>query len=215
MKIKLLFLSLASVTTILAAISTTPKTPSLASTTASVPVAFYHADPGADCTVNNSSVCGRDETGQHNATVPVTDSTNYPGMNFTTGKVGQAFHFTGPINLNGSQTGTYVDFGSWWDSESFTIAMWMKDDASPMSPQSTSVPVLALAHDSGSNDWSITYNNSVGQYVYTGADGAQITFNVPSAKWVQLTITRSWDGTTGVTNLYLNGGLVGSATKSA
>src|SRR5690349_20305400 len=49
----------------------------------SVPVAFYHADGN-----------GNDETGQHNATVPVTDVNN-PGLNYTTGKIGRAFNFTG------------------------------------------------------------------------------------------------------------------------
>src|SRR6266404_5410723 len=164
----------------------------------SVPVAFYHAEGN-----------GKDETGQHNATLSVTDVNN-PGLNFTTGKVGQAFAFTGLINVGGSQTGTYVDFGAWWTFESFSVAMWIRDDATAPSPQAASAPVMQLLDNANGTDWSITYNNSGNQYIYTSSDGVQIPFNTTPGTWQHLTITR--DGATHLTSIYLNGQIVGTGT---
>src|SRR4051812_24514941 len=75
---------------------------SIASASSTAPVSFFAAEGN-----------GNDLTGKHPATVPVIDANN-PDLGFASGKFGHAFHFTGLINLGGSQTGTYLNFGSWF-----------------------------------------------------------------------------------------------------
>jgi uncharacterized repeat protein (TIGR01451 family) len=164
---------------------------------ASAPVSFYPAEGN-----------GNDLNHKHDAAVPVLDASN-PGLNFTTGKVGQGFAFTGP---GGAPSGTYVDFGNWFNFQSFTLAMWIKDGATAGSPQTSFATVLEY---SGNVDfiWTLLYNNAANQYQWSSGDGAPpVTFSTTPAQWQHLVIAR--DGTSHMTTIYLNGQVVATATGS-
>ena len=154
---------------------------------AAVPAAYYPAD-GAST----------DQSGNGNDAI-------LPGFSsvpaYATGKVGQAF------NLDG--TNRYVDFGSWFTFESFTIGMWVKDGGS----QTTGAPIISLFSVDGPNNiaFSLAAASAAGHYVYFGNDGAlPVAVTLTPGTWQYLAITR--DATSHVTTIYVDGVPVGTAT---
>jgi len=151
-----------------------------------------------------------DEMNLHAATYSPVD-TNQPNLNYSTGKVGQGFHMTGPVNVGGSNTGSYIDFGDWFAYESFTIAMWIKDGATANSPQVSNAGVFSQSDAMNTLDFALSYHNSGNQYQYAAADGGPpITFSTTPGTWQHLVITR--DGASRVTKIYLSGQLAGTST---
>lgn len=121
------------------------------------------------------------------------------GITFAPGKVGQAFALDG---LNDS-----ADLGPWMNLQVFTIGMWVKPGAS----QVQFADILDNNH-TGSRSWVIQQDGSASpnQYVW-GAAGGGVFFSLTADTWQYLTITRD---ASGVSRVYVNGGLVGSTTTS-
>ena len=154
---------------------------------AAMPAAYYPADGTAT-----------DQSGNGNdATLPV-----FPSIPaYATGKVGQAF------NLDG--TNRYIDFGSWFTFESFTIGMWINDGGT----QTTGAPIISLFSSDAPNStaFSLAATSTANHYLYSANDGASsIAFTLTPGTWQYLAITR--DATSHVTTIYLNGTPAGTAT---
>jgi len=120
------------------------------------------------------------------------------GTAFATGVVGQAFSFDGLDD--------YVDLGSWFNLQAFTIGMWVKAGGSQLQ--------FADIIDNNHTDfrsWVVQHDN-VGSFYHWGAatGGAEVVagIDLPPGAWRYLAITRHTDA---VARIYLNGALLGSA----
>ncbi|MHA3772926.1 LamG-like jellyroll fold domain-containing protein [Verrucomicrobiota bacterium sgz303538] len=153
---------------------------------ASSPIAYFPAEG------TPTDIC----QAHHDATVPAVVSQHY-----APGKVGQAFHFDGSLN--------YVDFSDWFAFQSFSVGMWIRDNATAGSPQVDGAGVAENRGDFGLI-WRLSYQASNNSYNYQSGDGGSpITFSLPSGSWHYLVITR--DGASRSTKIYVDGTLVGSA----
>lgn len=153
---------------------------------ASSPIAYFPAE-GAPNDISRA---------HHDATVPAVVSQHY-----APGKVGQAFHFDGSKN--------YVDFSDWFAFQSFSVGMWIRDNATSASPQVDGAGVAENRGDFGLI-WRLSYQAFNNTYNYQSGDGAApITFSLSSGSWHYLVITR--DGAARSTRIYVDGTLAGSA----
>jgi len=120
------------------------------------------------------------------------------GVSFAAGMVGQAFSFDG-VN-------DYVDLGTWFNLQTFTIAMWVKPGAS----QAQYADILDNNH-TDSRSWVLQYDNVGSQYHWGAATGPSccvVVVNLTPGGWQHLAITRD---NTGLSRVYLDGVLIGSA----
>jgi len=159
------------------------------------PIGYYPGDSSpADISPNH-----------HDGTVPAYNEQNYGISHYATGKVNSAFHFDGTIN--------YLDLGTWFTSQSFTVGMWIRDNSTAQNPSANGTP-LAAQFSAMDPIWQITFNATSGNYEYLSGDGAAaIPFALTKGTWQYLLIVR--DGATHITKIYVDGQLAGSATGNS
>ncbi len=154
------------------------------------PIAFYHAEGD-----------GSDSTGSHPAGVQPggQGGPNGPGStNFATGKEGLAFNFTGTSN-----NVDLPDNSGWSKLQSFSFALWIKDNSTQQAPQSAGAPVMQMLDFFGSKEWIFTYAAGT-QYEWSSGDSAgAIGIDLTPGQWNYLVVTRN--GVSRKTTVYLNG----------
>ena len=119
-------------------------------------------------------------------------------VTFATGVVGQAFSFDGRDD--------YVDLGTWFNLQTFTIAMWVKGGASQVEHAD-----IIDHHHTDARSWGLQYDNDDSLYRWGAATGgAEVVEGIdfPADAWRYLAITRD---TAGVARVFLDGVLLGSA----
>ena len=114
------------------------------------------------------------------------------GVTFAPGKVGQAFSFDGIDD--------YIDLGSWFTYQDFTITMWVK----PGSTQNTYADIMDNNHRYGIN-WVIQQNGGTTNQYYWGQDRGQV-FDLTADQWQHLAVVHDSSGNY---SEYLNGNLSG------
>jgi len=126
------------------------------------------------------------------------NGTPHGGITFAAGLVGQAFNFDGRDD--------YVDLGSWFNLQTFTIAMWVKAGASQVAPAD-----LIDNNHTGAQSWGLQYDNVRSRYHWGAATGGTEDvggIDFPPGAWRYLAITRDPDA---VARVYLDGVLLSSA----
>lgn len=102
-----------------------------------------------------------------------------------TGKAGQGFGFDG--------LDYYLDLGTWFMQQSFTISFWMKDNATLAVPQKDDAVVISQ-HNSqtGTNFWDLRYAGAAGHYqVETNNGGAAIPISMTQGAWHCVLLSRN------------------------
>ena len=120
-----------------------------------------------------------------------------PVNHVETGKVGRALGFGGS---------TSVDVGTWFNHQSFTIAMWVN----PGATQVQYADIIDNNHASNTN-WVLQQDNTTtNRYLWAAGDSMPgVYFNLAANTWQHVVITR--DGATRVHSVYVNGAPVGDA----
>ena len=121
------------------------------------------------------------------------------GVSYVPGYVGKAFRFDGVDD--------HVDLGTWFDLETFTVALWVKSAAS----QGFS-DIMDNNH-SGVHNWTIQSvsgggGNTYGWLVIDGSPYSGVGFTLAADTWQHLVLRRD---TNRLNQVYLDGVLVGSA----
>ena len=111
------------------------------------------------------------------------------GVTFASGMVGQAFSFDGIDD--------YIDLGSWFTYQDFTITMWVK----PGNTQNVYADIMDNNHRSGIN-WVIQQNGGVTNQYYWGQ-----VFDLTAGQWQHLAVIHDSNGNY---REYLNGNLSGT-----
>ena len=116
------------------------------------------------------------------------------GVTFVPGHAGQAFSFDGATG--------YVDFGNWFNLQSFSISLWVNPGAS----QQQFADIVDNNH-TGTQNWVIQQNgNLLNQYYFY--DSQTFTyFSLPAGTWSHLVVTRTVGN---LNTIYVNGVQVAS-----
>ena len=112
-------------------------------------------------------------------------------------------HIGRALGFNGSNTS--VDFGNWFNLQSFTIALWVN----PVAAQVSNADIIDNNH-TGSLSWVVQQNGATNNsYTWFAADGSvSIPFTLAASSWQHLVMVR--DGATQTRTLYVNGLAVGT-----
>jgi hypothetical protein len=118
------------------------------------------------------------------------------GVTFAPGRVGRAFNFNG--------SSAYVDLGSWFNLQTFTISMWVKSGSS----QGTYADIIDNNH-TDYRSWVAQYQNTGSKYFWGLRQSGQsgVLFNLAPGSWQLLVLTRD---TSFTDRVYLDGAMIGS-----
>ncbi|MBI5360864.1 MAG: DUF2341 domain-containing protein [Planctomycetes bacterium] len=103
--------------------------------------------------------------------------------------------YSNGVKLNGSSTS--VDLGTWFNYQTFTIAMWV-------SAGSTQLQYTDLIDNNHSNwNWTIEQNSTLTNQYYWSTDGGDaVAINLTADAWTHLVIARN--GTSRTSTVYFN-----------
>ncbi|OGV75042.1 MAG: hypothetical protein A3K18_14425 [Lentisphaerae bacterium RIFOXYA12_64_32] len=165
-------------------------------------VAWYHMDEGTGTTLTDSSGNSHTGTLQSGPTWQSADGGGWGARADVSFGTGSYLSFDG--------TNDYVDLGSWFTYQDFTIGMWVKPSATQ-----TAYATLIDNNHTDSQNWELQQNVSVtNNYVFGPAagGGGGALCALTSGTWQYVTLTR--DSGTGTNQLYVNGALVDSAVSN-